>query len=265
MAAVDAAFLGRTDLEHLEDRILRWIRHAWGGVDGWRHRGFGCCLLHGRTIVSWCTGDFAVGHACEMGIGTDAAYRRRGFATLTASATVEQCLARGFSDLGWHCWSANEASAAAALRVGFRQTVEHPVLHAWYNEIDNWLVQGGMCADGPQGNTLQPVDWAAAAAAYGQAVALVEADPALASRARLWSNDQTRPYIYRNAARAHLHIADLRTARDYLGRAIAAGLPRDQVTALLEEDALAHLRHTAAWREMAASLPTTDAGETRSR
>ncbi|MBN1640841.1 MAG: GNAT family N-acetyltransferase [Anaerolineae bacterium] len=255
MAPVDAAFLQRSDLPHMEDRILRWVRRAWGGIDGWLARGFGCCLLHGSAIVSWCTGDFAAGQACEMGIGTDAAYRRRGYATLTASATVEQCLARGLTEIGWHCWSANVASAATALAVGFRQTVEHHVLHAWYNEIDNWIVQGGMYLAGPEENTLQPVDWAAAASAYDRAMAIAETDPALADRTRLWRDPEIQPYILRNAARAHLHAGDLHAARDDVARAIAAGLPRDQVTALLEQEGFAHLRDSAAWRTLVDARP----------
>ena len=102
--------------------------------------------------------------------------------------------------------------------------------------------------------------WAAAARAYAQAMALAAADPALAERTRLWRNAEIRPTIYRNAARACLHTADLRTAGEHLLRAIDAGLAREQVTALLEEDGLAHLHGTAAWREMLATLPPTGGG-----
>jgi RimJ/RimL family protein N-acetyltransferase len=250
MVEVDADFLKRTGLKQMDERVLRWIRHAWGGVEGFLARGFGCCLVHENTIVSTCTGDYAVGHTCEMGVGTDEDYRRRGFATLTVSATLEQCLARGFTEIGWHCWSANRASAATARKAGFRQTLEHPVYHAWYNTIDNWLVQAKLYCDGPVGNTVQPVDYPAAAAAYRQALALVESDPATAERARIWGDVSSRPYIYHDAARAHLHIGDLQAARGYLDEAIEAGLPGEHLQRSLQDETLAHLHHTAAWQDL---------------
>lgn len=253
MVEVDAGFLQRTGLQHMQEHVLRWIREAWG-IEGFLERGFGCCLVRGDTIVSWCIGDYAVGCACEMGIHTAEGYRRRGYATLTVSATLEQCLARGLTEIGWHCWSANHASAATARKAGFRQTVEHPVYHAWYNAIDNWLVQAKMYSDGPAGNTVQPVDDGAAAMAYRQALALVESDPALAERARIWGNLALRPYLYHDAARAHLHIGDLAVARSCLDQAIEAGLPRERLQQLLQDEALAHLHHTAAWQDLVAHL-----------
>ena len=181
-------------------------------------------------------------------------YRRRGLATLAVRATLEQCLARGYTEIGWHCWSNNRASAATALRAGFRQTVEHPVYHAWYNAIDNELVQAKMYLDGPAGNTMQPVDYAAVAEAYRQAFALIAADPALAARTKIWSRQPWRPYFYQSAARAHLHLGDMHAARRYLDQAIEAGMPQEQVQTLLQDEGLAHWRDTAAWRDLATTL-----------
>jgi RimJ/RimL family protein N-acetyltransferase len=86
--------------------------------------------------------DYVAGNDYEMGIHTDEDHRKRGFATLTVAATVEHCLANGVENIGWHCWSSNVTSAATAKKVGFEQTIEHPVYHAWYNKFDNFLVQG---------------------------------------------------------------------------------------------------------------------------
>ena len=66
---------------------LDWVRDSWG-VEDFLARGVGQCLVHGNTIASWCIGDYAAGHACEIGIHTDERYRRRGLATLAVRATL---------------------------------------------------------------------------------------------------------------------------------------------------------------------------------
>jgi RimJ/RimL family protein N-acetyltransferase len=249
MITVDADFLQHTELGNMED-VAQWVRGSWG-VEDFLARGVGQCLVHGDTIASWCIGDYAAGRECEIGIHTDEAYRRRGLATLTVHATLEQCLARGYTRIGWHCWSNNDASAATALRAGFHQTVEHPVYHAWYNTIDNELVQARMYLVGPEGNTMQRADYDAAAAAYRQAFALIAADPALAARTKIWSHQAWRPYLYQNAARAHLHIGDLHAAQRYLEQATEAGLPPGQAHVVLQDEGLACWHDSAAWQDLA--------------
>ena len=91
------------------------------------------------------------------------------------------------------------------------------------------------------------------AEAYRQAFALIAADPALAARTRIWSRQEWRPYFYLSAARAHLHLGDMHAARRYLDQAIEAGLPHEQVQALLQDEGLAHFHDTAAWRDLATS------------
>ncbi len=240
MVHVDGAFLARTDLRHLDERVLRWVRHAWGSVEGFLERGFGCCLVEGDTLVSWCTGDYAVGSACEMGIGTDEHYRRRGLATLTVSATVEQCLERGFADIGWHCWSSNAASAATARKVGFAQTVEHPVYHAWYNAVDNWLVQGITFTE----EGLYP----AAVEAFGRALATVAADPVEAQAAHLWTSEEAKPYLLRDVASAHLHTGDLGALRSAFDQFLAHGWDLGSLRRFMEEEAFSDLQGSAGWK-----------------
>jgi RimJ/RimL family protein N-acetyltransferase len=70
--------------------------------------------------VSWSLADCIVGDACEIGIHTAEDYRRQGLATLTAAATVDGCLARGLTAIGWHCDVDNLGSRGVAERVGFR-------------------------------------------------------------------------------------------------------------------------------------------------
>lgn len=150
----DGFFLERIDEQFLEkrkglknyDRVVRDVNHFMS-VKNFVKRGVGFCIWHKDTIVSMCTADYVKDNRIEIGIFTDEQYRRRGFATLTASATVQFCLEHQFTWIGWHCWSDNDASCATAEAVGFTVTLEHPVYHVWYNEFDNLLVQAWFLAN----------------------------------------------------------------------------------------------------------------------
>ncbi len=121
---VDAALLARTDLQN-HAAVAGWVEGNWGTVDAFLARGVGCCLVHGDAIASWSLADCAVGARCEIGIETNPAYRRRGLATLVTAATVETCLARGLSRIGWHCWERNLGSRGVAERVGFARSAAY--------------------------------------------------------------------------------------------------------------------------------------------
>ncbi len=146
MVRVDGIFLTGTEMGNMED-VCQWVMNSWQSIENFEKRGVGFCLIHGDTIASWCIGDYVAdgGKAYEIGIQTDEDYRRQGLAALTVAAAVDHCLSRGVEHVGWHCWSSNLASAATARKVGFAQTIEHPVYHAWYNRFDNLLVQANFC------------------------------------------------------------------------------------------------------------------------
>ncbi len=118
---VDAALLGRTGLRN-HAALGDWGMANWGGVADFLTRGVGMCLVHGEVIASWCLADCAVGLRCEIGIATDPDYRRRGLAVLATAATVAACLGRGFTRIGWHCWTRNLGSRGVAERIGFAHT-----------------------------------------------------------------------------------------------------------------------------------------------
>jgi hypothetical protein len=54
-----------------------------------------------------------------MGVTTDPEHRRRGLAAVVVAAAVEQCLERGFHEIGWHCLRSNAGSVAVGRKVGF--------------------------------------------------------------------------------------------------------------------------------------------------
>jgi hypothetical protein len=60
-----------------------------------------------------------------MGVATDSDFRRQGLATIVIAAAVEHGLAKGFTHIGWHCFSSNTGSIAVAKKVGFAEAREY--------------------------------------------------------------------------------------------------------------------------------------------
>ena len=115
----------------IPEHILGWINGNWGTRANYTHHGFGFCILHENTIVSWSIADCASDDRCEIGIHTHPDYRRRNLATITAAAAVDYALNNGFVEVGWHCNEDNIGSWKTAEKVGFRHErdyVQHYVL-----------------------------------------------------------------------------------------------------------------------------------------
>lgn len=131
MRPIDAGMLRETTLKNLPD-LRAEIESCWNSVGDFLENGFGYCLLHGDEIVCRCTAEYVSAGKCGIGIETAEGYRERGFATLTAAAFVEHCVARGVT-AHWDAWKANLPSIAVAEKVGFRKTVEYAV---YLGELD---------------------------------------------------------------------------------------------------------------------------------
>jgi len=100
-----------------------WISPAY-----FLEHGIGFYLLDGDTVASKCHSVFIGAGMIEIGVNTAEAYRRRGLATITASALIEHGLERGVTP-NWECWWDNEASAALAQKLGFEHKEDHPVYY----------------------------------------------------------------------------------------------------------------------------------------
>ncbi len=122
---VDAQLLSEQDRIPVPD-LIAWARGGFGSVEAFLAAGIGMCLEREGQVVSWCMPDCTVGTWCELGVHTLASERRQGYAAITVAATVNGCRAKGFRHIGWHCWSANEASARLAQKVGFGKVMDHP-------------------------------------------------------------------------------------------------------------------------------------------
>jgi RimJ/RimL family protein N-acetyltransferase len=126
VARIDERLLSRPGVV-IPEHVTGWMQANWGSVEGFYQNGFGFCTMHGQRLVSWCLADCATGSACEIGIHTAEDHRRRGLAALTTAATVDHCLSRGLTTVGWHCHEDNWGSRGVAEKVGF--VVERDYVH----------------------------------------------------------------------------------------------------------------------------------------
>jgi len=184
------------------------------------HR-FGRCITHGDELAGWCLSEYNCADACEVGIETRPAYRRRGLATVAASALVEQALSRGMARVGWHCHARNEASSATALKVGFELSAEYTTYFAWFDEVANLAVNGNQ--------RLWQRDYKGALAWYRRAFAA--GDPPA--------------WAWLRAAEASSLLGEVDAALGYLQGALERGFA--DAAYLREAPALAAARESAGW------------------
>lgn len=112
LALVDQTLLDRgvsIDIETITDHL-----ESWTSPDLFLQHAIGHCVIHDGTVVSHCMADSVVGDRCELGVGTEEAYRGRGFGALVTRQTVARCLDRGIRRIGWHCHASNAASMRIA-------------------------------------------------------------------------------------------------------------------------------------------------------
>jgi len=119
---IDIALLAQDSMQNL-NIVTRWIGNNWRSTQDFLEHGFGFCVLDvaAHALVSFCVADCACGDQAEVGIKTNVSYRGRGFASAVVAATVEHCLAHGYTEIGWHCSSSNAGSIATARKVGFEK------------------------------------------------------------------------------------------------------------------------------------------------
>jgi RimJ/RimL family protein N-acetyltransferase len=125
MVRMGQELLGNAPLENIQE-VVGWVRSFWRSIPDFIETGFGFCLLHGGTIVSWCLSVYVSGEHYELGLATTQPYRNQGFATLVAAACVEHCVGHRFTP-HWHCWDDDIASRTVAEKVGFARPTEYTV------------------------------------------------------------------------------------------------------------------------------------------
>jgi RimJ/RimL family protein N-acetyltransferase len=209
---VDGNLLAEAGLEDVE-RLRDYVQGTYASVEAFLERGVGMCVIHDGRIVSWCTSDCIVGHRCEVGIRTLEPYRRQGLGTLVAAAMVDECLSRGLTEIGWHCWSQNLASATTAEKVGFCEVLRHHAVHLWLNPVDGLLVQANLA--------LMRGEARAAAGLYEQAFS--QRQVAEGGRPQLMGRVTPEATYFYHAACAWALAGDRDAALRNLERALAKG------------------------------------------
>ena len=94
-------------------------------VEDFLERSFGICPVYENKVAGWCMSEYNVRDRCEIGIATAPAHQRKGIATLAARYFLREARRRGYTRVGWDCWTRNEASVAAARKAGFTLIEEY--------------------------------------------------------------------------------------------------------------------------------------------
>lgn len=230
---VDQDLLAQEDLENLDD-LLEELCSERQSVQDFLDRSFGFCLLHSDEVAGWCLSEYNAAGRCEVGIATFEPYRRRGLATIIASALLEYAPSQGISHVGWHCYASNVASAATARKVGFEKTVAYPVRFAYLDETINLAVHGNVA--------FQRQQYAQALARYQEAICSGDAP--------VWA--------YWNAACASALLCQRTAALGYLDQALNQGF--DDLERLLTSEHLTSLHEMEEWKALIQRLkPSTPA------
>jgi RimJ/RimL family protein N-acetyltransferase len=230
---VDRDLLAQEHLRNLDD-LIEELCSERQSVQDFLARSFGFCLLHGDEVAGWCLSEYNTAGRCEVGIATFEPYRRRGLATIMASALVEHALSQGISHVGWHCHASNIASAATALKVGFKKLVDYPVRFAYLDQTINLAVHGNVAFRQEQ---------------YDQALARYQA-AFLRGDAPTWA--------FWNAACASALLDQRTAALRYLDQALDRGF--DDLERMLESEHLTTLHGTEEWQALTQRLETTAPG-----
>jgi GNAT superfamily N-acetyltransferase len=91
-------------------------------------RSFGFCPVHSNEIAGWCMSEYNVGDRCEIGIATVEKHQRQGIATLITWYFLAEAFRRGYTRVGWDCWTRNVPSVATARKAGFTLIEEYPAV-----------------------------------------------------------------------------------------------------------------------------------------
>ncbi|SFL91432.1 GNAT acetyltransferase [Gracilibacillus orientalis] len=122
---VNEQLLRDSSLKNL-DLVTQWIHVAWPSVDHFLNKGIGYCVVESDTIASWCLSLFATNNQCELGLMTDEAYRKKGYAKAVALACVNFCVDHNKKPV-WNCDDENTGSILVAESVRLQKVLNYNV------------------------------------------------------------------------------------------------------------------------------------------
>lgn len=110
---------------HYDGTISRY-----GSIENFLEKGMAICILHGDKTVSEAYADMDIMGMREIGITTQEAYRKQGFAVITCAHLIKLCDEAGLSTY-WDCAKFNAGSVALAHKLGFQNERAYKLL-AWF-------------------------------------------------------------------------------------------------------------------------------------
>lgn len=235
LAFINREFLKNTQLINYEE-ISNWIQDTWASQEIFFEKGFGFCLVKNDVIICWSLADYSVNMECEIGIETDEEYQRQGYAALLVEEVIRYCADKGFRSIGWQCREDNEGSWKTAEKTGFIRMFDYEVQHAWYNKLDNYLVNGFYYL-------AEVEDYSKAGGFYEQAFKLADVDDGHDSS--ILSDPDSVKWCYYNAVCAWALANNLDRAYSNLEKAIEAGW--EDTHMLQTDDRLNNLRSDSRW------------------
>jgi GNAT superfamily N-acetyltransferase len=210
------------------DDLIEELCSERESVPDFLEKSFGYCLLHGNDVAGWCLSEYNTADRCELGIATFEPHRRKGLATAIGSALLDQAASRGITQVGWHCYASNVASAATARKLGFTKRVEYPARFAYFDATINHAVHGNIA--------FQHGEYDQAVTRYKEAMAKGDAP--------VW--------VYWNATCASALLGRRTAALDYLDQAVDRGF--DDLERLLASEHLTSLHDTKGWQALTRRL-----------
>jgi GNAT superfamily N-acetyltransferase len=126
MQRITPEFLS-SDIDGL-DAVREEMCSERASVEDFLARSFGLCPIHANEVAGWCMSEYNVGDRCEIGIATAPKHQRQGIATLTTWYFLAEAFQRGYTRVGWDCWTRNVPSVASARKAGFTLIEEYPAV-----------------------------------------------------------------------------------------------------------------------------------------
>jgi GNAT superfamily N-acetyltransferase len=104
--------------------------NRYGNLENLLAHGIAVCIMHGDKIVCEAYADMDIMGIREIGIRTQEAYRKQGFATIACAHLIKLCEKSG-SHTYWDCARFNAGSIALARKLGFQNERAYKLL-AWF-------------------------------------------------------------------------------------------------------------------------------------
>lgn len=91
---------------------------------------FGIVAVKENKIIGWCLSEYNNDLGCEIGIGVNENFRRRGIATILGKKFFQEAKKRGLQYIGWSSFKNNYGSVNTALKLGLKKVKEYKSIYS---------------------------------------------------------------------------------------------------------------------------------------